>query len=329
MATKKIGIIGDGNVGSALARGLKRAGYDVRAVGKDKTAIRETASWAEIVLLAVRFAVIDDVVKEVVSAVESKTLIDVTNALDAKMSLAVGFTTSGAEELQKKVPKARVVKAFNTQFAQHMDSGKLGDQPLTVFVAGDDAAAKSDVTQLATAIGFEAVDAGPLANSRLLRTAWLPEHPARLRTRPGNADRPQARPSVAPPRRSATAHRVATPYPSITEISHEIDLSHRMPPSRRCIRRPPIGAADGETFYVNPETGADTNAGTKEKPFKTLPAAADRVNDLKGEGAATLILSPGNGSTHVVTQPLRERIRPVGRRTCGWVTSAGNWRNLR
>ena len=55
-----------------------------------------------------------------------------------------------------------------SQFAQHMDNGRLGDQPLTVFVAGDDAAAKSDVTRLATAIGFEAVDAGPLANARLL-----------------------------------------------------------------------------------------------------------------------------------------------------------------
>lgn len=95
-------------------------------------------------------------------------MIDVTNALDAKMSLALGFTTSGAEELQKKLPRARVVKAFNTQFAQHMDSGRLGDQRLTVFVAGDDAAAKSDVTELASAIGFEAVDAGPLANARLL-----------------------------------------------------------------------------------------------------------------------------------------------------------------
>jgi predicted dinucleotide-binding enzyme len=168
MATTRIGIIGDGNVGSALARGLKRAGHEVRVVGKDKTAIRDTAAWAEVVLLAVPFAAIDDVVKEVGAVVEGKTLVDVTNALDAKMSLAVGFSTSGAEELQKKLPRARVVKAFNTQFAQHMDSGKLSDQRLTVFVAGDDAAAKSDVTELATAIGFEAVDAGPLANARLL-----------------------------------------------------------------------------------------------------------------------------------------------------------------
>jgi predicted dinucleotide-binding enzyme len=168
MATKKVGIIGDGNVGSALARGLKRAGHEVRAVGKDKIAIREAASWAEIVLLAVPFAAIDEVVKEMANVVEGKTIIDVTNALDAKMSLAIGFTTSGAEELQKKVPRARVVKAFNTQFAQHMDSGRLGEQRLTVFVAGDDVVAKSDATELATAVGFDAVDAGALANARLL-----------------------------------------------------------------------------------------------------------------------------------------------------------------
>jgi hypothetical protein len=56
---------------------------------------------------------------------------------------------------------------------------------------------------------------------------------------------------------------------------------------------PPVSAADGETFFVNPETGADTNPGTKEKPFRTFPAAADRVNELKGEGAATIVLSPG------------------------------------
>lgn len=168
MTTKKVGIIGDGNVGSALARGLQRAGHDVRAVGNDAVAVGQTASWAEIVVLAVPFAAIDDVVAELGDAVAGKTLIDVTNALAADMSLAVGFTTSGAEELQKKVPRGRVVKAFNTQFAQHMDSGRLGDQRLTVFVAADDAAAKGEVTELATAIGFDAVDAGPLVNARLL-----------------------------------------------------------------------------------------------------------------------------------------------------------------
>jgi predicted dinucleotide-binding enzyme len=84
------------------------------------------------------------------------------------MQLVLGFSTSGAEELQKKIPKARVVKAFNTQFAQQMDSGKLGGEQLTVFVAGDDTGAKDDVKAVAGAIGFSAIDAGPLANARLL-----------------------------------------------------------------------------------------------------------------------------------------------------------------
>lgn len=167
MATK-IGIIGDGNVGSALARGLQRSGHEVRAVGKDKEAIRAAASWGEVVLLAVPFGALDEVVRDAGESLAGKTVVDATNALDANMSLAVGFTTSGAEELQRKVPKARVVKAFNTVFAQHMDSGRLGDKPLTAFVAADDAEAKKTVLELARGIGFDAVDAGPLKSARLL-----------------------------------------------------------------------------------------------------------------------------------------------------------------
>jgi predicted dinucleotide-binding enzyme len=60
------------------------------------------------------------------------------------------------------------VKAFNTQFAQHMESGHLGDEQLTVFAASDDADAKQLVLDLAKAIGFDALDAGPLSNARLL-----------------------------------------------------------------------------------------------------------------------------------------------------------------
>jgi predicted dinucleotide-binding enzyme len=164
----KIGIIGDGNVGSALSAGLKRAGHDVRAVGNDKGAARETAAWGDVVLLAVPFIALDDVVKEAGEALAGKTVVDVTNSLDASMNLALGFTTSGAEELQKKLPKARVVKAFNTLFAQHMSSGRLGDEPLTALVAADDAGAKQTVLELAREIGFDAVDAGPLKNARLI-----------------------------------------------------------------------------------------------------------------------------------------------------------------
>jgi len=168
MAGKKIGIIGDGNVGSALGRGLERAGHDVRTVGNDKAKIRETASWGETVLLAVPFGALDDVVKTAGDALAGKTVIDATNPLGPDMGLAIGFNTSAAEELHKKLPKARVVKSFNTVFAKHMDTGKLGNHPLSAFVAGDDAGAKSTVLQLARDIGFDAVDAGPLKNARHL-----------------------------------------------------------------------------------------------------------------------------------------------------------------
>ena len=170
---KKIGIIGNGNVGSALERGAKRAGYDVRAVGADPAGVRDTAAWGEIIILAVPFNAIDATVKELDSAANGKTVIDVTNAIGPNMSLAVGHTTSGAEELQKKLPGARVVKAFNTTFAHTMDSGRAGDQPLTVFAAGNDADAKAEVLTLARGIGFDAVDAGPLAEARLLEPLAL------------------------------------------------------------------------------------------------------------------------------------------------------------
>ena len=168
MTKPKIGIIGDGNVGSALRRGLERSGYDVRAVGKDPVQVRETGTWAEVVVLAVPYGAIDDAVAELGGSISGKTLVDVTNALTEDMQLASGCTASGAEALQQKARGAKVVKAFNTQFAQRMDSGVVEGQPVTVFVAGDDAAAKQQVLRMARDIGFDAVDAGPLQNARLL-----------------------------------------------------------------------------------------------------------------------------------------------------------------
>ena len=168
MKTTKIAILGKGNVGGALARGLSRSYSQIQAVGNDKAAQRQAASQAEIVLLAVPFPAIDDVVKNVRESLNDKVVVDVTNALDTNMNWAVGYSTSGAEELQKKLPRARVVKAFNTVFAQHMDSGQVGSTRLTALVAGDDAAAKQAALTLAKDIGFEAVDAGPLKNARLV-----------------------------------------------------------------------------------------------------------------------------------------------------------------
>lgn len=164
----KIGIIGDGNVGSAIRRGAEKAGHEVRATGREN--VRETAEWGEVVVLAVPFGAVDDAVNTMGDAVNGKVLVDVTNALDENMGLVIGCTTSGAEELQKKMREARVVKAFNTVFAQNQDKGRIGDEVLTLFVAGDDESAVQTILDLGTAIGFDAVKAGPLQNARWLET---------------------------------------------------------------------------------------------------------------------------------------------------------------
>jgi predicted dinucleotide-binding enzyme len=166
----KIAIIGTGHVGSALRRGLERTGYEVKAVGKEPARVGEAAAWAQVIILAVPYEAVDDAVREMGDAVRGKVLLDATNALTADFQLALGCITSGAEELQKKVPSANVVKAFNTVFAEHMATGVVKNTPLTLFVAGNDPSAKETVLGLGRDIGFDAVDAGPLTNARWLET---------------------------------------------------------------------------------------------------------------------------------------------------------------
>jgi hypothetical protein len=168
MDSMKIGIIGKGNVGGALSRALKRSGNEVKATGRDRTAIHEAVEWGDVIFLALPYGALGELVNDVGTMMDGKIVVDPTNVLTPKMELAVGFTTSGGEELQKKLPKARVVKAFNTSFAQHMETGRLGDRALTAFVASDDEEAKKVVLELARGIGFDAIDSGPLKNARLL-----------------------------------------------------------------------------------------------------------------------------------------------------------------
>ena len=168
--TPKIGIIGDGNVGSALKRGLERAKYEVKNVGHDPKGVQETAAWGEVIILAVPFAALDDTLREMGKAAEGKMLIDVTNALAPDYSLALGCSTSGAEELQKKIPSAKVIKAFNTAFAAHMETGRVKNAAITLFVAGNNGEAKATVLQMGRDLGFDPVDAGPLQNARWLET---------------------------------------------------------------------------------------------------------------------------------------------------------------
>ncbi len=166
----KIGIIGDGNVGTALTSGLTRGGYEVRTVGREPQKVKEVGTWADTLILAIPFGERQNALREL-GDVRGKVLVDVTNALDANMGYAVDPNKeSGAEQLQRMAEGAKVVKAFNTVLAQHMDTGTLHGEKLTVLVAGDDEGAKARVMELSRAIGFDAVDAGALRNARWVET---------------------------------------------------------------------------------------------------------------------------------------------------------------
>lgn len=166
----KIAIIGKGKVGNALAEGLKRTGHEVKfGTRHPEEPIAEAISWGDVVILAVPWSAHKDLAATTWrGSFDGKIVVDVSNVLTPSMELAVGFTTSGAEELQKLLPKAKVVKAFNTIFAQNMRTGNVYGERLTVFIAGDDAQGKRLVQQIAEDMGFDGIDAGSLKSARYL-----------------------------------------------------------------------------------------------------------------------------------------------------------------
>ena len=164
----KIAIIGKGNVGTALSKGLSGK-HEVKFGHRDPAEpVADAAKWGEVIILAVPYDNAEDAIKEVKPYADGKVVIDVMNAIGSKMELNISCTTSTAEETQKKLPKARVVKAFNTVFASNQNTGKIGMEQLTAFIAGDDSKAKQTVDQLTRDIGFDPVDVGPLKSARYL-----------------------------------------------------------------------------------------------------------------------------------------------------------------
>ena len=165
----KIGIIGKGNVGTAIGTGLSRKGHEVKFGHRDpKEPVADAAKWGDVIIMAVPYENVADAAKAIGAFADGKVLLDVTNAVGDNMDLAIGFSTSAAEELQKKLPKARVVKAFNTVFAPNQSTGRVGNEQLTLFVASDDAKAKQTIMQLGRDIGFDPLDAGALKSARYL-----------------------------------------------------------------------------------------------------------------------------------------------------------------
>ena len=168
MMKSKVGLIGRGNVGSSIQSGLDKAGYETRSVGREPKDVAETANWADILILAVPFNGIDSALKEMGNEVNGKVLVDASNIVGPDAQKLIPAFSSGAKEIQKKAPGARVVKAFNTVFAEQMSSGHTKGQQVSLFVAGDDKEARAKVLQIGRDIGFDAIDAGPLDNARYL-----------------------------------------------------------------------------------------------------------------------------------------------------------------
>jgi len=169
----KIAIIGKGSVGSALCSGLSSK-HEVKFGHRDPAEpVADAAKWGEIIILAVPHNSANDAIEAIRPYADGKTVIDVINAIGPNMELGISCTTSSAEETQKKLPKAHVVKAFNTVFAQNQSIGKIGNEQLTAFIAGDDLKAKQTAAQLTRDIGFDSVDCGPLKAARYLEAMGI------------------------------------------------------------------------------------------------------------------------------------------------------------
>jgi len=179
----KVGIIGSGNVGKALASSATKAGHEVKISAHDPTHAEEAARTtnahaassnkdavadADLIVLAVPADRVDEVVAALAPELDGKVIIDVTNRVDTQDPGRVLDGSSTAERIQKKLPKAHVVKAFNHAFASTMANPNTDGTQHDAFVAGDDPAAKQKAMQFAASIGVRPIDAGPLPMARAL-----------------------------------------------------------------------------------------------------------------------------------------------------------------
>jgi predicted dinucleotide-binding enzyme len=132
---------------------------------------RDAISAADIVVIATPYAASLDVARRLGPALANKIVIDISNPLDETYTgLVTAPGTSAAEEIRKLLPPSvKLVKAFNTTFAGTLVAG----QPLDVFIAGDDDAAKAKVAELVKSGGLNAIDVGALERARQLEGLGL------------------------------------------------------------------------------------------------------------------------------------------------------------
>lgn len=160
-----ISIIGNGNMGQAIAGLASKAGADVQLLGESDSQVQVTG---DIVVLAVPYPAVQSVLKERASQFDSKIVVDITNPVNFETfdSLTVPAESSAAAEIAKQLPAAKVLKAFNTTFAGTLASGSVGNLTTTVLIAGDDVEAKATLTNLLVGAGLKAIDAGGLKRAR-------------------------------------------------------------------------------------------------------------------------------------------------------------------
>jgi hypothetical protein len=179
----KFAIIGSGNVGTSIARGVTDAGHDVvvadvseeglaavaaSAPVQTTTSNLEAVTGADVVVLAVPFGVVQEVAADLRDELAGKIVIDVTNPLAPNLTGLATNGSSAAELVQQAAPGARVVKAFNTVLAANQADPTVDGTQLDGFVASDDDEAKQTVVTLLGQIGFRPVDVGPLSAARYL-----------------------------------------------------------------------------------------------------------------------------------------------------------------
>jgi predicted dinucleotide-binding enzyme len=165
MAT--VSIIGTGNMGTAIAEIARKAGAAVEVLAH---ADADKPVTGDVVVLAVPFPALAEIAQQRGDQLAGKVVVDITNPVDFATfdGLTVPADSSAAAQLQAALPQARVVKAFNTNFAATLASGTGGEQTTTVLLAGDDDAAKAQVADLVKGGGLAAADAGSLKRAREL-----------------------------------------------------------------------------------------------------------------------------------------------------------------
>ena len=187
----KIGILGSGDVGQTLGAGFAGRGDDVmmgtrdpdqekvrswvKKTGKRASAgtFEEAASFGELLVLATLGAANESAIRMAGEKnFAGKVVMDTTNPLTFEPgnlpTLFVGHTDSGGERVQRLLPRARVVKAFNTVGYAHMVKPKFPGGPPDMFLCGDDEAARKTVAGICEAFGWGVVDIGGIEGSRHL-----------------------------------------------------------------------------------------------------------------------------------------------------------------